>query len=120
MNRKAIGDHAEWCACKYLERHGLKLLEKNFRCRSGEIDLIMRHGDSLVFVEVRYRRQIDFGHAAETVSPRKQDRIIRCAKLYMSCHQCWNVPARFDVVSVEGKINQMQFIWITDAFQVDF
>jgi putative endonuclease len=70
MNRKAIGDNAERLACQYLQRHGLKLLGRNFRCRGGEIDLIMQHGDSLVFVEVRYRRRTGFGRAASFVAHR--------------------------------------------------
>ncbi len=63
MNHKATGDHAELLACRYLQRHGLRLLTRNFHCRRGEIDLIMRDGDSLVFVEVRYRQQVRFGRA---------------------------------------------------------
>ncbi|MGD8936565.1 MAG: YraN family protein, partial [Thiogranum sp.] len=54
MNRKATGDSAEQLACRYLQTQGLKLLQRNFYCRGGEIDLVMQHGDSLVFVEVRY------------------------------------------------------------------
>jgi putative endonuclease len=117
MNRKAIGDNAERLACQYLQRHGLKLLGRNFRCRGGEIDLIMQHGDSLVFVEVRYRRRTGFGRAAETVSALKQDRVIRCAQVYINQHRCWNKAARFDVLSVEGETDQLRIDWITNAFQ---
>jgi len=118
MNRKTIGDQAEQRACQYLQRHGLTLLHRNFHCRGGEIDLIMQHGDSLVFIEVRYRRRTGFGHAAETVSRLKQGRIIRCAQFYINCHQCWGKAARFDVVAIEGERDQMRIDWITDAFQV--
>lgn len=117
MNRKAIGDTAERYACQYLQRQGLTLLQRNFRCRGGEIDLVMQHGDSLVFVEVRYRRRTGFGRAAETVSPLKQGRVIRCAQSYINRHRCWNTAARFDVVSIEGGTDQMRIDWITDAFQ---
>ncbi len=119
MNRKAIGDHAEQHACQYLQQRGLKLLQRNFRCRGGEIDLIMQHGDSLVFIEVRYRRRTDFGCAAETVSPLKQSRLIRCAHVYMNRHRCWNTASRFDVVGIEGDTDQMRIDWITDAFQAN-
>jgi len=119
MNRKAIGDIAEQRACEYLQRQGLKLLRRNFRCRGGEIDLIMQHGDSLVFIEVRYRRHTAFGRAAETVSSLKQNRIIRCAQFYINRFQCWNSAARFDVVSLEGDRNQLQIDWIADAFRVN-
>ena len=67
MNRKATGDYAEQLACGYLQRHGLQLLTRNYRCRRGEIDIVMRDGDSLVFVEVRYRHRTAFGTAADAV-----------------------------------------------------
>jgi len=119
MNRKTTGDHAESLACRYLIRHGLKLLKRNFHCRRGEIDLVMRDGDSLVFVEVRYRRQARFGHAAETVSRTKQVRIIHCARYYMTVHQNWNTAARFDVVAIEGKPDNVTVEWFANAFQLD-
>jgi len=119
MDRKTIGDDAEHDACCYLQDRGLQLLCKNFRCRGGEIDLIMRHGDSLVFVEVRYRRHLGFGRAAETVSTVKQGRIIRCAQFYIHRFGYWNAPARFDVVCIEGADKHRQIDWITDAFQVE-
>ncbi len=117
MNRKEIGRHTESLACAYLERRGLQLLIRNFRCRRGEVDLVMRDGDSLVFVEVRYRRQTNFGHAAETVSRSKQSRIIACASYYMSVYHSWNKPARFDVVSIEGRPDNLTIDWLADAFQ---
>jgi len=119
MNRKAKGDHAELMACRYLKRHGLRLLTRNFHCRRGEIDLVMRDGDSLVFVEVRYRQQTRFGHAAETVTRAKQSRIIHCARYYMTVHQNWNMQARFDVVAMEGKLDDVTFEWFANAFQPD-
>jgi len=119
MDRKAKGDHAELLACRYLKRHGLRLLTRNFHCRRGEIDLIMRDCDSLVFVEVRYRQQAGFGHAAETVSRSKQNRIIHCARYYMTVHQKWNTPARFDVVAIEGKLDDFTIEWFANAFQLD-
>ena len=119
MNRKRIGNHAESLACRYLRRHGLRLLKRNFRCQRGEIDLIMQDGDSLVFVEVRYRKLTHFGHPTETVSRIKQTRIIHCARYYMHIHQSWNEPVRFDVISIEGQAEAMKIEWLTDAFQPD-
>ena len=119
MNRKATGDSAEQLACRYLQTQGLKLLQRNFYCRGGEIDLVMQHGDSLVFVEVRYRRYTSHGRAAETVSQRKQGRVIRCAQYYLARYRCWNSAARFDVVSIEGVPGQMRIAWITNAFQAN-
>jgi putative endonuclease len=119
MNRKAIGNDAERLACEYLQSRGLNLLQRNFYCRGGEIDLIMQHGDSLVFVEVRYRKRTSHGRAAETVSQRKQGRVIRCAQYYLTRHRRWNTAARFDVVSIEGAPGQMRIAWITNAFQAN-
>jgi putative endonuclease len=116
MNRKAAGDRAEERACCYLRRQGLELLDRNYRCRRGEIDLVMRDGDSLVFVEVRYRRQTAFGRAAETVSTAKQARITRCAHCYITQHRAWNEPARFDVVCIEGDPAWGAIQWLRDAF----
>ncbi|MGD2076691.1 MAG: YraN family protein [Gammaproteobacteria bacterium] len=116
MNRKATGDRAEELACRYLKQRGLRLLSRNYRCRRGEIDLIMRDGDSLVFVEVRYRRQTAFGRAAETVSATKQARIIHCAHWYINQHGAWNKPARFDVVCIEGDLDRGVVQWLRDAF----
>lgn len=119
MNRKAIGDSAERLACKYLQQHGLKLLQRNFFCRGGEIDLVMQHGDSLVFVEVRYRRYTAFGGAAETISQHKQGRVIRCARYYISRHRRWNTASRFDVICIEGEPGNLRIEWISDAFRAD-
>ena len=73
---ESAGTGAEDLACAYLQQNGLRLLARNYRCRSGEIDLIMRDGEYLVFVEVRYRKREAFGSAAETVSSSKRARII--------------------------------------------
>ena len=117
--RKATGDHAETIACRFLQQRGLVLITRNFRCRRGEIDLIMRDDDSLVFVEVRYRQKNHFGHAAETVSKTKQGRIIHCARVYLGRADAWNEPARFDVVSIEGNPENINIEWLRDAFRVD-
>lgn len=119
MNRKNLGDNAELQACRYLQGRGLQLVTRNYRCRGGEIDLVMQHDDSLVFVEVRYRRRTDYGAAAETVSPGKQRRVIHCAKVFLHSRRQWNTAARFDVVSIEGQAGSARIEWIPDAFRVD-
>lgn len=118
MNRKRIGDHAESLACRYLKHRGLSLLRRNFRCPRGEIDLVMQDGDSLVFVEVRYRNHTHFGRAAETVSRTKQTRIIHCARYYMKLNHSWNAAARFDVVAIDGGAHDLRIEWFTDAFRM--
>lgn len=119
MNHKMIGDQAETLACNYLQHRGLTLLARNFHCRRGEIDLVMRDHDALVFVEVRYRRQTRYGRAAETVVRSKQVRIIRCAQYYMHRNHAWNEGARFDVVSIEGEPGNPAITWLKDAFRLD-
>ena len=117
MNRKTVGRRAESFACNFLTNHGMRLLTRNFHCRRGEIDLVMQDGDSLVFVEVRYRKTPYFGRAAETVSRTKQTRIIHCARYYLQISESWNTPARFDVVSLEGNEEAPRVNWIKNAFQ---
>jgi len=101
--RRAQGDAAEERACRHLERSGLTIVERNFRTRGGEIDIVARKGDALVFVEVRSREVPGFGTPEESVTPAKRRRIVAAARRYLS-----NVPpcswreARFDVIAIEG------------------
>lgn len=116
------GEYTESLACQYLENKGFKLIEKNFNCRLGEIDLIMKDSDSLVFVEVRYRRSNNFGSGAESVTASKQAKLIKTASLYLQQHAKLNkYPSRFDIVSITGfietdDINNIDFDWIENAF----
>jgi putative endonuclease len=117
--RQAAGENAENQACDYLQQQGLELLERNYRCRQGEIDLIMRDGAYTVFVEVRYRRNTGFGSGAETVDNRKQQKLISAASLYLQQHRrLAQQPARFDVVSMSRQADTPQIEWIRDAFQI--
>lgn len=110
------GHDAETRAQHYLEQQGLCTLQRNYSCRAGEIDIIMLHRDTLVFVEVRYRRQNRFGTAAESVTRAKQKKIIRTASHWLSSNNRHNTPCRFDVVTLTGE-GAEQVEWITDAFQ---
>ncbi|QFY41433.1 YraN family protein [Candidatus Methylospira mobilis] len=109
------GRQAEDCALTFLEKNGLRLLDRNFLCRGGEIDLIMLDGVQLVFVEVRFRSSSRFGGAAESVDGRKQARIARAASWYMSSRRL-DCPARFDVVAVSPGNEELKVDWIPDAF----
>lgn len=114
---KQIGDRAEQCAETHLRQHGLKTVTKNFNCKGGEVDLIMRHGDCLVFVEVRYRKRVDFGQGSDTVDYRKQQKIITAARRYLQQHKLTDKQAcRFDVVSLSGDLQQPTIDWIENAF----
>jgi len=101
--RRVQGDAAEERACRHLDRSGLTIVERNFRTRGGEIDIIARMGDVLVFVEVRSREGPDFGTPEESVTPAKRRRIVGAARQYLSKvpPSSWR-EARFDVIAVEG------------------
>jgi putative endonuclease len=114
MLRQLLGKLAEARAEAFLKRRGLSLESRNFRCRFGEIDLIMRDRDgTLVFVEVRSRSRGDFGSAAESITPAKQRRIILAAKHYIY-GLAIEPTCRFDVVAMDR--GQTEPIWIRDAF----
>ena len=111
------GHRAEQAACDYLVAQGLRPVEKNFRRRAGEIDLILTDSDTLVFVEVRYRASSAFTRPALTVDAHKQRKIIRTAALYLTRNPRFrNCTMRFDVVAVEGEDNRA-CTWIRDAFR---
>ena len=97
----SLGRDAEARALAFLQQQGLTLIEKNFRCRAGEIDLIMHDVQTLVFIEVRSRKNQRFGGAAASVGPVKQQRLWRSASLYLLKYP--KPPAcRFDLVAIEG------------------
>lgn len=103
---------AESAALSFLEGRGLQLLERNYRCRVGEIDLVMKDGNTVVFVEVRQRSNPDFGGASGSITPAKQKRILNAAKHYMMRHD--PMPdCRFDAV-LYGENGKAE--WIRNAF----
>ena len=100
MNRAKIsGSWGEELALRYLRRHRYRLVERNYACRYGEIDLIVRNGAYLVFVEVKLRKSDRFASAAEFVDLRKQARIIATAQMYLAAHETELQP-RFDVIEI--------------------
>jgi putative endonuclease len=107
------GAEAEQLAASYLQRQGLTLVESNYRCRFGEIDLILRDGPTLVFAEVRQRSRGDFGGAAASIDARKQQRIILAAQHYLST-LARMPPCRFDAVLLDAAA---RIEWIKDAFR---
>lgn len=111
------GRAAEERACRHLTAAGLRLLERNFHSRRGEIDLVMREGGTLVFVEVRYRRSNRFGSGAESVDGRKMARILAAARHYLQLHpEAADGPCRFDVVAIGPGTGDRAIDWIRDAF----
>lgn len=117
-SRKATGDHAEGVAARYLARQGIQVLERNIYNRGGEIDLIGRDSDTLVFFEVRYRGTGSLAGAAESITPTKQKRLINAVKFYLHRHQLWEAPCRIDVVAITpGEEKQYRIQWIKNAIQ---
>lgn len=110
---RTVGTDAENLAFRFLGHEGLSPVQRNFRCRLGEIDLIMLDGDCLVFVEVRYRASREFMPASLTVDIHKQRKLVRTAALFLSRNARYAESiVRFDVVAIEG--NEIE--WIKDAF----
>lgn len=111
------GAQAESLACAHLERAGLRLLTRNYRCTRGEIDLVMDDHGTLVFVEVRYRRQTAFGQPAETVDARKRARLQAAAEHYLLARRD-DCACRFDVVAIRGGAPP-RLDWLRDAFHAE-
>ena len=117
---RQLGGEIEAEVCQYLEHQGLTLVRKNYSCKLGEIDLIMIEKETLVFVEVRYRKNDIYGSGADTITYRKQRRIIRAAQMFILSNPNYtNANCRIDVASVQPSSNPMHnhISWIKNAFE---
>lgn len=114
--KKQVGDAAEELAARFLTRQGLRVLERNWRVRGGEIDLICEDRGCLVFVEVRLRAGSGFGGAGASITPTKQRRIILAARHFLAGRR--EQPCRFDAVLLDG-LSEAQLEWIRNAFEAD-
>ena len=113
MNKRKVGTDKEILAAAFLEKQGVTILERNYRNRSGEIDLVGREGEYLVFFEVKYRRDADMGHPEEAVGYAKQRQICRVADYYRCVKRLPSQTAvRYDVVAIEDE----QVRWVKNAF----
>lgn len=114
-----LGEHYEALAARWLTDRGLSIQQRNFSCKAGEIDLIARHGQSLVFIEVRWRRNPRFAGAAASVDRRKQQKLLRTAQYFLQHHpNLAKMPCRFDVIAIEPRqsTNDVVVQWIRAAF----
>lgn len=126
IDTKKIGNQIEVLVCDYLQQQRLKLIARNYKCRLGEIDLIMHDQAILVFIEVRYRQHQNFGSSLESVNLIKRNKIIKTAEYYLLSHPLsGNMTCRFDVVGVKpimqklgsiSKLDSAQVEWIKNAF----
>jgi putative endonuclease len=98
--RRALGDYGETVAARHLVAGGMVLLDRNWRCAAGEIDLVLRDGTELVVCEVKTRRDLSFGHPLEAVTPEKSARLRRLAATWVADHDLRAVDVRLDVVGV--------------------
>jgi putative endonuclease len=112
------GESAESLARIFLEKQGFKLIQKNFRTKVGEIDLVMKDKSCLVFIEVRYRKNLDFGGAVASITASKQTRIRKTAQLFLQYNPNLDyIECRFDVIAISGVGENTRIQWIDNAFQ---
>ncbi len=117
--RAQLGKEAEARACNYLQQQGLRVVERNYRCRRGEIDLVMDDGESVVFVEVRYRSPSAYADGVASVDRHKQARLIAAAQHYLQQHPASaRRPCRFDVVAVTPTGSGDRIEWISNAIEL--
>jgi putative endonuclease len=115
-SRQDSGRAAENLARDHLQQQGLRLLAQNWSCRGGELDLVMLDGDTVVFVEVRYRKHAAWGGALESVDARKRQRLILAAELFLQRENRWGKqPCRFDVVAISPGDSGLN--WLRNAFE---
>ncbi len=117
-----IGQAVEQYALNYLNNAGLTHIVSNWSCQFGEIDLIMLAQDTLVFVEVRYRKHTHFGGALDSIDKRKRQKLIKTSEQFLTEHPQWlEHPCRFDVITAHPNSTQVLTIdWIQDAFETEF
>ncbi|MCB1634263.1 MAG: YraN family protein [Xanthomonadales bacterium] len=114
---RARGQSIEGQAAQWLRGQGLILLERNYQIVGGEIDLVMREAATIVFVEVRYRRDPRATRAVDSVGARKRQLLLRTAQSWLAAHpEHARRPCRFDVLGVEGEIDQLRYQWVRHAF----
>tara|TARA_R110002020_G_scaffold244438_2_gene458104 strand:- start:940 stop:1311 length:372 start_codon:yes stop_codon:yes gene_type:complete len=112
---RARGTAIEQIAAQWLCQQGLTLVTQNHYVKGGELDLVMRDGDILVFVEVKHRTTARYGHPLETITYQKQQRLVRAAKLYIA-RGGLSSPCRFDILGIIGKPPDLDFHWVKAAF----
>lgn len=122
--RHQSGNQGESLACEYLLEKGLVLIERNYSCKVGEVDLIMQDQDMgeecLVFVEVRFRTGAEHYDAAESITPGKQRTLVACAKQYLvSIDKYDKIACRFDVIAINGALRKDNIHWYKNAIEAN-
>ncbi len=116
-NTLQIGKATEAAALQFLLRHGLSLITRNYCCQYVEIDLIMKDGHTIAFIEVRYRQYVQFGGSASSITAQKQKKIMNTALYYLQRHQT-DTASRFDVIAMSPSKTKIPYTidWIQNAF----
>lgn len=110
MDKKVIGNIGESIACKYLQNIGYIILEKNFYCKQGEIDIIAKDKNEVIFIEVKTRSNICYGRPRESVTKYKKEHILKSTKYYLYLHNLNNAFIRFDVIEVYVSKNRYKLV----------
>ncbi len=119
-DRRTQGARIEALARDFLQRQGLEPIAANANYRDGELDLVMRDDDALVFIEVRYRRSASFGGGAASVDAKKCRKLVLAATRFLAAHREFaRAPCRFDVIDASGNADTPEFVWLRDAFRAD-
>lgn len=119
MTTIEIGSQTEELALNYLLKQKFTLITRNFRCKVGELDLVMLNPkNEVIFIEVRYRKSNNHGGALESITLGKQRKLIRTAQYFLLTHARYtHYPCRFDVIAIHGNLNKPELEWIQDAIQ---
>ena len=117
MNKRQIGESNESLACDYISSLGARVMTRNFSCRQGEVDIIARDEGYLCFIEVKFRKDDNFGAPQEAVSPVKQSKICKVSKFYLyTRYKSLDIPVRYDVLAISATDGILSFRWIKNAF----
>ena len=119
LGRRILGTEGERAAEAFLRRRRYAILERNYRCKAGEVDLIALHRGVVVFVEVKTRTQEEFGDPLEAVDRRKQRQVIRAARYFIAQHRLYDRDARFDVVGVWWQDGRVRCEVVENAFEIE-
>jgi len=118
--RIELGKFGEVLALKKIKLLGYKNIIRNYRCPLGEVDLIAKDGDTLVFIEIKTRKGKSIGYAKEAVNARKKRQLSKVALAYMKSNDCWGAKARFDVVAISIERDKQQIEVIKNAFELAY
>lgn len=120
MDSHRLGQFAEEAAYQFLRSKGLQLIEKNYRCFDGEIDLIMQERSDIVFIEVRQRSSQDYGNALESITKVKMKKLIKTATHFLQKKRwLYTINSRFDIITIQTTQGKTDINWIKNAFWVD-